>query len=276
MMKKVYTRVNALFMVMCMILGLLVTTAPTEAAKKKEKKVSVYVITKHEVDDDAETSEYYKYTYNKNGFVKKGVSALSTSAYTYKGTRLIKIVETPKKGYDSLEKTVTTNTYDKKGRLKKSVEKSESATTTMKCTYDKKNRLTKEEYIKDNGETKKKEFIAYKYNKKGQVLSITAKDDESAEAMKLSYKYDKKGNPIKETLEWVNDEEISSQSVLTIEYTYKKDRVLKKVETTTYGSQAYVDYKAVHTYTYKKIKVPKKYAAKVKKQQKEIFEKNML
>ena len=253
---------------MALMCGLLLSVAmPAQAAKM----ASVYVVTSNKGMDSYGMESSYEYTYNKKGFLKKCESILSTCTYKYSGTKIIESVDTPKGGYDSLEKETEKNTYNKKGLLSKTVATTKTKTTTTKYKYDKKKHLKSMSVTtKEKGETTKS-TSKIKCNSKGQITKLVA------DGITISYKYDSYGMVKKETWNWRDENGKQNKHVITYENKYKNGRLVKKIARSKSADPSISeDYEDVTTYKYKKIQVPKKYLKKVKEQQKSIVANNML
>lgn len=267
-MKQIIKKSCVLALMFAFVCGIFLafTASPVQAAKTK----SVYVVKTNKSTDNYGGSSSYKYTYNSKGFLKKCKTSLSTYKYTYCGEKIVKVTDVPKKGYDSLSKEVTERTYNNKGLLKKEVIESKEETTTLTYKYNSKNQRTSYTIkVKRDGKTSKS-TVKISYNAKGQMKKI------SSGGFSISYEYDKYGMSTKETTKWKNEDGTAGEMVNEYENQYKKGRLIKRIERRKSGDADFLDYENITTYTYKKIKVPKKYAKKVKEQQKDIIANNAL
>ena len=276
---KGFKRLGAVVFALSLVTGLLGVSAPVEAAAKK----SVYVLTKQtestEMDGESFASSAYTYTYTNNGLIKKCGSVLSTYKYTYSGTQLTKLTETPLEGYESIGKSTYKYTYDKKNRVKKYVETTvnEDGSKTIETStfgYDSKGRI-KTNKIVYSGTIDNTVTYKYTYNSKSQLTKISVISENSNDTS-MTYTYDSKGQVKKEVMAYTSDG-TAYEVTTTSTYTYDKNgNVKKKVSETSYSDTSVPTSTNTYTYTYKKISVPAKKAALVKEQQKKIFEKNVL
>ena len=267
-MKQIIKKSCVLALMFAFVCGIFLafTASPVQAAKTK----SVYVVKTNKSTDNYGGSSSYKYTYNSKGFLKKCKTSLSTFTYKYSDLKIVKVTDVPKKGYESLSKEVTKNTYNSKGLLKKSVVTSKEGKTTTTYKYDSKKRLTSTTSKTKRGGKTYESKVKISYNAKGQMKKI------SSGGFSISYEYDKYGMSTKETTKWKNEDGTAGEMVNEYENQYKKGRLIKRIERRKSGDADFLDYENITTYTYKKIKVPKKYAKKVKEQQKDIIANNAL
>lgn len=227
------------------------TPLTTQAAAKK----SVYV--RASIGDT-------KYTYNKYGLLTKITDTNSQWKFKYSGTKLVKVAHLLK-GYDGTFRNDInwSVSYDSKNRVKKLTVVSEGMpndlyNNTETYYYNSKNQATKRITAYKISGTKK--TTKYSYNAKGLVNRIIMPE------AKDTLKYDSRGNKIK----WTRDYPAGSafeDSTTNYTNTYKNGRLVKIA--TRRGNERF-------TYTqeikYKKISIPKKYAAIVASQQKEMLQ----
>lgn len=210
----------------------MVTFAPTVSSEAAGKQ-TMYVVS---ASDGAVQT---KFTYNANGLLTKavfGTFSADQSKYQYKDGYLNKRIYTEKSTH---LKAVTTYQYDEDDRLEttNTTTKSDYRNDESSCdyTYDSKNRL------KDVGGTK------YTYNKKGLPIKM----NEGGYVYKFTY--DENGN--------LTGFKTSGEGE-TRQNTYDQNGCLAQEEWSLSGTT---------TYTYKKVKVPTRYAETVKQQQWEIL-----
>ena len=253
-------RRNIILATLVLMCGLMLTAAtPAHAAKKK----SVYVLSEVKTVDNTRSSRVRKYTYNKNGILAKRVSDAETFNYQYKGKKWTKLTGTAELG-----STVVSikNTYNKKGLRTKFVEYRDSMKFVVKFSYDKKNRLKKKTISGDYGDGKYKEITKYTYDSKGRVKKETVTYDDTDDKYVTTYKYDKHGMPTKETWSRYKNGEKLASDVTTYENLYDDGRLISRtMKNCDAGVYSYTN---VELFSYKKIKVSKKYVKAVKKQQK--------
>ena len=191
-----------------------------------------------------------KITYNENGLVAKRTSSYETREYTYSGAKVESIsitrnASSPVKWYLQ---------YDGKNRLKKLT--SSGASTydmyTDVYSYNKKGRVSK--IVRS--ETQFGNTTTYKYTSKGYVKSSL-----STNGTKCIYGYDKHNNVSAFSMGPASGSGMTR--FVENRYTYKNGRIKQRSQTMNgTGGTA-----TVSKYTYKKVSVPKKYVAQVKKQQ---------
>lgn len=197
-----------------------------------------------------------KYSYNSNGFLSKktGTSydmSTTTTTYKYSGAKILSsksngaynpnIKATYKNGriakvaYKWKGIPLITDTYKyKKGRVSQATRKN-AGNSLVKYAYNSKGRISKvTEYFKISKTKTSKYVESYTYDSKGHVTKV--KQTESGKTTTLKYKN-----------------------------TYKNGLLVQQ-QLVSWGGSEPVDI------TYKTISVPKKYAAKVKAQQKKIFD----
>ena len=200
-----------------------------------------------------------KYAYNKHGLVtklteKSGTSTFKTK-FKYSGKKLVKAVH-KRDGSEDMRWSIK---YDSKGRVKKIVTVSPMAVDLYNNTetyyYNSKNQVKKK--VTSNKISGTKDVVKYYYNAKGLVKKIVMSTGTDI------IKYDKKGNPIS----WLRKYPAGSDfkdSQTYYKNTYKKGR-LASVKLTDKSGFGYPQ-----KIKYVKKSVPKKYAATVKAQQKEL------
>lgn len=199
-----------------------------------------------------------KLTYNKNGFVTKRKSKTETTTYRYSGARITSFYQS----VGSSSPSSVTIGYDKKGRVKKVSSSGASSYSSYidAYAYNKKGRVSKiaRKYTMMSGGY----TVKYSYDKKGRVKSSV---NTSGIGMKCSYSYDSRGNVTGFSAGPAKGYGFTRYIFNT--YTYKNGRVAKRSQTMNgTGGAVYTS-----TYSYKAIRVPKKYAAKVKKQQRALL-----
>ena len=167
------------------------------------------------------------YSYAKNGFVTKeaGKSSVGKDNFSYKYDKKGNLVSVQGNGYSK------SNTYDKNGRLIKSVEVFKMGKETSKCvtkhTYDSKGRLLKETRS-ESGKDGFNESNTFSYDKKGNVTKLVYRyeDEDGVEKTIETYTYDSRGNITKYVSVDVDIDGEKSKSSATFAYD-KKDRVIK-------------------------------------------------
>lgn len=191
-----------------------------------------------------------KITYNENGLVAKRTSSYETREYTYSGAKVESVsitrnTSSPVKWYLQ---------YDGKNRLKKLT--SSGASTydmyTDVYSYNKKGQVSK--IVRS--ETQFGNTTTYKYTSKGYVKSSL-----STNGAKCMYGYDKRNNVSAFSMGPASGSGMTRY--VENRYTYKNGRIKQRSQTMNGTGGA----AAVSKYTYKKVSVPKKYVAQVKKQQ---------
>ena len=228
-------------------------TAPADLGTQASKK-TVYVLTKLSTTSNDGSGEFtwgYNYKYNADGLlVRYGSIGAPSSTYikiAYDGTA-------PKRrvAYGVTEKYAC----DKKGRITKCVyttgDDPSSQTKNVKTfAYDSKGRIEKAKYTMEYGSGDEShtstQVSTYKHDGKGRVSSCKTESvyDGDTSSSTLKYTYDKKGNLTK----------ISNGSYDSVNK-YKDGRLDSR---TAWGS--------TYKYKYAAMKVDASVAAKVKKQQ---------
>ena len=213
----------------------------TQAAKK-----SVYV---------RKSTSYKKYTYNKYGLITRVTKVNPGQVdvnykFKYKGTKLVKMWQLNGTSVDA----VYTIKYDSKNRVKSITVKSDGMpadyyNNTQVFTYNKKGLATKK--VTHNATSGTKYTTKYAYNAKGQLTKITQPG--STETMK----YDAYGSMTK----WITKYSNRENRANTYKNTYKNGCLVKIEQTDESG------YSRAYAAKYKKMSIPKKYAAAVEKQQ---------
>ena len=244
-----------------LVLGIVIGSLSNGAIVEAASYENVYVIVKIEQSEPAiNRTSVKKISYNKNGFISKISLSQDAEFGKYSETQTWKYKNNKMKSIklqfnsDGTKGTGTTKgTYDSKGRLTKIAYKgSDGFTHIFKYEYDKKGRIIKStEILPEN------KFVSkFKYNSKGQVIK-TETDDGSI----FKSSYNKKGDVIKYEI-------INPDATITYTYdrTYNKKGLLTGVtQTDIQNGQSSIASKA--TFTYKKIRVKKKLAKMIKKQQ---------
>ncbi|MBO4592169.1 MAG: hypothetical protein J5684_06390 [Eubacterium sp.] len=262
-------------------MGLFVASLNTgfisEAASKSAEYV--YVMTKVQSVGTNYTNTL-KYTYNADGLMKKE-ECIDKSPKT--GDTKIVTSFTYSKGYIKSSKQVVHNNqenspatynskynYDSKKRLKKVVcNGPDNYEITTKIDYDKKNRKTKETMVITNWPPKC--VNNYTYNKKGQIVKFSTNNfgEEYGIPVNEEFKYDKKG--------FINHKVTKStfNGEVEVETTkrkagYKNGRIVKATDK-VYNKDNVCTDTIKTTYTYKRIKINKKYKKQIENQQAEII-----
>ena len=218
-----------------------------KSTKSESATVDVYVIA---------NANGIKYQYNQNGFISRMTASQDDWRFTYKGAKLVKFSSKPAPGAIMVNFNKGSATYDKKGRLKS---------------------------MKNHGSHGSYDTYSYKYkyDKKNRVASITGKYDLGE--VKKNFYYDKKGRLVKRVEYYADIRGVWSGPYISM-YAYNSKGYLAKAvtdgSTSTYRYSVgkhgllkskihkYGHGRTVTKYSYKKIKVPKKYAKAVKCQQK--------
>ena len=254
---------------LAMAFALVAAHPATALAKTKYVKASVLVKSESKSmrgDREIGGSESV-YRYNKNKLISEcsssshygGAAGISVRGFKYSKGKLSKVLDMagPKDWFGS-----SVFTRDKKGRITKSVSEI-TYKTTNKYKYDKKNRISKVSFTYKFSTGKViKGSSAAKYNKKGLISQIVTKGGYDDIRGTVNYTYDSRGM-IKSVVK-------KGVSKTTYKNTYKSGKLVKSVATTKYnsGEESVVE---TTTYKYKTVKVPQKYAAQVKAQQKALF-----
>ena len=230
-----------------LVMALTLNVSSGFAATKK----SVYVIssmTVKNISGSYTSSNTTKYTYNKNGLLKKYSNNSDTGKYTYNGKKL-------KTAYLAIGDGVPSDykyTW-KSGKIKKA--KDSQNYITLKYKYNKSGKISKITGVNDyNGSISSE--TTYKYDSKKRLKSSLIG------VTKTTYKYNSKGALSKT---------VQSSSNYTTTYNYKttfKNGRITKIVKTLKGMDSY---KVKVTIKYKKIKVPSNYLSLVKKQRKQII-----
>lgn len=192
----------------------------------------------------------YKLTYNKKGQLTRMASDDFRRTFKYRNGRLASFKSEDIGGKNTPRSSSGTLMYDKKGRLKKI----DSSGTFYSCSYvvtyayDKKGRVVKAH----RQEMPSPSTVKYTYDKKGRVAKATSSSGDS-----YKYAYDAKGNLKASTYRSSSGYE----SVYRYKNSYSGGRVARQVA--GYGSYM----PNTHTFKYKQVSVPRKYASQVKKQQ---------
>ena len=229
-------------------------TAPlqTQAAKTKTIFVPVKMTVKKVDGGTAKKVEAITFAYNKKGLlVKKTIKAPSSKAsvfkYGYKGTKLTKVATS-----DAKMTFAYKNGRKAKGKWVMALSSSDNVMETYAYKSGKIAKVKSVAQFMDPATEELAEsttIVKYGY-KKG--LPVKVKETQGDYTMTTSYAYDAKGNykTIKgfETTKFVN--------------TYKKGLLKKRVQKPQNDGEA----ELVTTITYKKVKVPSKYASTVKAQ----------
>ena len=297
----------ALIIVLAVVIWL-ASTAEVNAAAKKTFNVVTKTVTEYEAaDEDDPGSDKCEFKYYSNGLLKSATDIMNMSGFsginsdwetvykydknglkksevaTYKGDKANKTVYTIKKGKITASKYYDTSSgnellstdkyYYKKGKLSKIVttHKEDGSKSTM--TYH------------SNGKPKKytSNFISnqtWKFDKYGNPTYVkTSYEDGDGTTSTYTNTYDKKGR-IKKIVE--NDSIIydgrsyKETATTTFKYTTKSGKVTKVVQTVRTVSNfsgTDTEQTSVTTtkYSYKKIKVAKKFWKIVEKQQDSIL-----
>ena len=198
MKKKTFLKAVALMTALIMTFAAWSPAAQAFAATAKKTK-TVYVISQITSKSGSET---YKFTYTKNGLVKKMTTGGLKVTYKYDKKKV-----SSQKQIDEGEKTEVLYSYSKKGRLKKTTQKeADGKKTTTKYKY-KSGRLVE---IQDNSTDN---VWTLTYNKKGLVKKAVIKGKKDSTST-IKYSYNSKKDPKKMICSWDVTEKIS--------YTYNK------------------------------------------------------
>ena len=259
-------------------MGIVLATFNTGFISYAASNEYVYVLTKVQ-SVGTSTSLTCKFAYNADGLLKKEES---NSKYSEGSTVKIVTSYTYSKGLKKTGKQVVYNqgaspatynikfNYDAKKRLKKTVcNGPDNYEVTTSIEYDKKNRKTKETMVITDWAPKC--VNNYKYNSKGQLIKYSTNNfgEEYGIPVNDEYKYDKNGfiNHIvsKSKYEGVTQ-------VLTTKRTVScKDGRIKKATDKVYNKDNTCTDTVKKSYTYKKIKVNKKYKKQIEEQQAELI-----
>ncbi|MBQ9003248.1 MAG: hypothetical protein IJ087_15475 [Eggerthellaceae bacterium] len=198
-----------------------------------------------------------KLTY-KNGLIAKSSSSRQTTKYTYSGKK-VKAIECNNGGRLFTDRVA----YDNKGRISKVVTTSslQSSNATRKYAYNSKGQVSRVKTVYADGSGSS--TVRYFYDSKGRVSKTVG------EVGSTKWTYDKKG--------YLASTNTTPPKGVTGAgrywgYTnhYDKNGNIASREVVTQGiGSAYTE-----TYKYKKISVPKTYAAMAKKQQEALFNRN--
>ena len=274
---------KAFVLTLVFMLTICIATPTTYAASGKK---TVYVLTKVKVtEDDGFDEQVLKY--NKNGLLSK-VNGRDDVSYSYKSTF---------KYNGKKQATSQTTSYYKNKKKYKSGK--------VKFNYTKKGYLSKAREYAKYGKAKKFYLSCanyYNWDSQGLLIKDRLKDVEDGGETIETYNYDSGGNYTGSQGYNSNDEDETKDFSITCTYLPGDMRVLRKYENSSPGEkmelrsitkqtlqngrlvrsdkyEAYEDEGGEHekelddvtVYTYKKIKVPKKYYKKVVKQQKYIL-----
>ncbi len=221
------------------------STSISSLSSQTTSKSTIYVLIKRGSD---------RFSYNKNGLVKKQMGSYETKAYRYKGAKVVSYSNTRS---TSSPQQVTV-AYDSKGRVKKVKASGASSYDSYIDTYsyNKKGLVTRiaHAYTMMSGSDY---TTTYKYTSQGYVKSST-----NTNGMKTTHGYDRRGNVTSFSAGPASGFGGMTRYVQNT-YTYKNGRIVKRAQTMN-GTNG-----AVYTdaYSYKKMSVPKAYVAQVKKQQ---------
>ena len=209
------------------------------------EKTTVYVLTKF--GDDL-------MRYNKNGLVtKRSKGFLGTWTYRYSGTKISSI----KVSNNSGSTRSITLSYDKKGRLKVVDSNGAASYDAYKETYeyDAKGRVKNSKKVStiDGTTTTAK----YAYDSKGRLKKVVTSENELQE-----FSYDSRGNNSIAHFGPANG--AGFNRYFMFKYRYKNGHPIERSQTMNGagGGKAYKD-----KLKYKRIRIPKKYVAQVKMQQ---------
>lgn len=195
------------------------------------------------------------YTYNKNGFISKVKGSVADPSYAvtykYSGAKILSA-----KSKSSFDKGNVKAKY-KNGRIYKVTYKWTGLPPITDTYTYKKGRV-----VKVTRKNAGNYLIKYSYDKKGRLSKVIQHfqiTKYKSEVYSDTFVYDSKGYIVK-------DKQKYGRTATTVKYknTYKNG-ILVKTQMTSFGGMEPLDI------TYKTISVPKKYAAKVKAQQKKIF-----
>ena len=199
------------------------------------------------------STDYYKYTYDKHGFITKWATKDGKSSYKlkYKGMKLVKMTHV----MGNISDFEYTMRYDSKGRVKKLTVVSTGMpvdyyNNTETYYYNSKNRATKKVTTYKSGSPKT--TTKYSYYVNGALKKIVGSGTTE------TLQYDKMGSTTKWTTKYSN----GNSRTLQYENTYKNG-LLASV-TTSYGD----GYSPTVSIAYAKRSIPAKYAAAVAQQQK--------
>ena len=233
-----------LTLLLSILVFVLLSTVPVLAKEK------VYVVDSITLTANGETSLYRSFTYSKNGLVtsyRNHDRSKRVCRYKYSKNNIVEAEYL----YDLSTglHSEYTNTFHWKNGLMTQVTHSMQGVKPIDYIYKAKT-LTK---IKDNTSGSESKFT---FDKNGRTKKI--KSGTGQNGYTITYKYDSNGFLLSEARTWKS----GSQSKTTYTNTYKKGRLVKKVETAERGNQR------VFTFTYKKVKVSKKYLDQISAQQK--------
>ena len=252
--KNIAIKTAAMLMGASMLGGILVPAMPAMAAGKTK---TMHVVTSIE---SAEGSEKYQLTYNKSGLIKKDKGLYSANKYTYRNDALREV--TNSSGSD--DASVTKYYYNKKAQISRLVTTTDEGQDVVTISYDSKGHITTILEKDSTGEKKRILNYKYTYNKKNQITKISIKAKIGGKNVKqvMTYRYNKNGDLKK----------ITTDEGYTWKYDYKYTKSGKrwtKATVKTSSPDSDQTYTSVYKYTYKKMQVPAKYAAKVQAQQDE-------
>ena len=242
-MKKTMTKITVSMLTTVMTITASLPAAPVYAAAKKQ---SVYVISGIQSKDG---NESYKFSYNKNGLVKKTVNGSLITTHKYIKKKISREIQ-----LDHGKKTTLSYSYNGNGKIKKIVAKQpDGSTSTTSFTY-KKGKLTK---IKDGSTGSVWKFT---YNGKGLRKKAEIKGADGTKSV-IKYSYNSRNELAKLKAPWDMTE--------TISYKYNKHgrksiKVKYSYTNKTYNSTQEFRYK------YKKITVSKSLVKTIRKQQNEL------
>lgn len=227
--------------VFALAVGMLLPVAAPAVQAKAEKKKEVWVLDTEackykNTSGDYEDSYKNRYQYNKNGLLTVVKGNQSSMKYVYKGTKISKRLNTALSDSGSyvLDETYT---YNKNGRLTKSVRASDSNYVTK---YTWKDGLCIKDALAYTGSEND-----YFYDKNGWIIKLDSNGIWTTE-------YDKHGYIVSES---------SESAAYLYKNKYKDGRLASHTELNN-GNESIVT-----TYKYKKIKVPASRVKQVKRQQ---------
>ena len=238
---------------------------------------TIYVIDGKYENKATKSNLMHSYKYNKKGLLVKDVENISNKpTYKYKYNKKNQIVRITYK-YGKKWGYVDTYAYNSSGQLKSctsrgtGTSRSESYYETFVCN---KAGLPVKGIVKDKRAVT---TFNYSYNKKGRVVSqyihYVDPDAEQDFTAYFTYKYDKKGNLKSTTAK--DPDNLTGRGADRYKNTYKKGRLVKVVMKTKYPNASKWEKYQPTVYTYKKIKVSKKMIPQIKKQQWALLNNNL-
>lgn len=230
-----------------------------DAAAKK--KVTVVKSMKITFDSNVTYKDLKKNTIKyKNGFITKYKDTEGTYTLSYDKNYKVKKLKAKMNGKQARFYNYTQTYTWKNNKMIQIVQKSGDVTNTFNNTYNG-NKIVKSDLTWSYKGDTEKSSCTYTYKKNHISKSVLTQEDGTK--LSAKYKFDKKGNVIQGDVKAGK----TANSTTLAHITYGKNKLPSQIQATFISYESQQAYTAVYKFTYKTIKVPKKYVKAVKEQQ---------